>query len=550
MKPYWRVGVGVGLLMVLSALLQLPAPLLTKYLIDKILPSHSFAMLNWLALTLVGILLINNFVSYLYKIMLIDYRVRIERDIRLSLFQKIVFGKIKMFEEMKIGYLQSRVDSDVDAVGHLFLETILDLSLNALTFAVGVGLLFYLNSHLAIVALLSLPAFIFSFHAFSRKMNELSQTRQETWAQFRGTLIEFISSIKTLKAFCVEKMALNRYSNRVGIALDSDKQLETYNIVASILIGLTSVLLPLFVLWYGVRQIMLEQFTLGGFIAFNSCIGYLYNPVRSVVTLNLDIHSALAAARRIFQILDAPSESHMFGSKCLEKIDSVEFKDICYYYTENKNRTGLSSVSFAVRRGEKIAIVGETGSGKTTISRLLMGFDLPSSGIIYINDTNHREFHLTHLRNRIALVPQEPPLMSGTILDNISFFDHKPDISLVNQIVDWCQLKTTLARFPNGLLTNVFESGSGISGGEKQRIAIARALYKRTDIIVFDESTSALDTKTEQNLFESLADLPWTPGIIWITHGKNFLNKMSQIIQLNNETPWNSLQDQSSTPVT
>ena len=550
MKPYWRVGVGVGLLMVLSALLQLPAPLLTKYLIDKILPSHSFAMLNWLALTLVGILLINNFVSYLYKIMLIDYRVRIERDIRLSLFQKIVFGKIKMFEEMKIGYLQSRVDSDVDAVGHLFLETILDLSLNALTFAVGVGLLFYLNSHLAIVALLSLPAFIFSFHAFSRKMNELSQTRQETWAQFRGTLIEFISSIKTLKAFCVEKMALNRYSNRVGIALDSDKQLETYNIVASILIGLTSVLLPLFVLWYGVRQIMLEQFTLGGFIAFNSCIGYLYNPVRSVVTLNLDIHSALAAARRIFQILDAPSEFHMFGSKCLEKIDSVEFKDICYYYTENKNRTGLSSVSFAVRRGEKIAIVGETGSGKTTISRLLMGFDLPSSGIIYINDTNHREFHLTHLRNRIALVPQEPPLMSGTILDNISFFDHKPDISLVNQIVDWCQLKTTLARFPNGLLTNVFESGSGISGGEKQRIAIARALYKRTDIIVFDESTSALDTKTEQNLFESLADLPWTPGIIWITHGKNFLNKMSQIIQLNNETPWNSLQDQSSTPVT
>ncbi len=520
--------------MLLSALLQLPAPLLTKYLIDKILPSHNFLMLNWLTLILVAILLVNNGISYLYKAMLIDYRVKVERDIRLLLFKRILFGRIKMFEEKKIGYLQSRLDSDVDAAGQLFLETILDLTLDALTFIVGVGLLFYLNYRLAVVALLSLPFFIFSFYVFTRRMNELSRNRQEKWALFRGILVEFISAIKTVKAFGGETVVSNQYSDSVDNALESDRKQERYNVIASIFIGLTGVLLPLFVLWYGVRQIMLGQFTLGGFIAFNSCIGYLYNPVRNVVTLNLDIHSSLAAAERIFQIMDVPAESDIFGIEPLKEIQSIEFREVSYdyYSNEGENRTGLSTVDFSVGRGERVAIVGETGSGKTTISRLLMGFDVPSSGTIYVNGINYQEFQLNELRKRLTLVPQEPPLMSGSILDNITFFDPEPDRHFVDQLVKWCELKSTLSRFPNGLMTNVLEAGTGLSGGEKQRIAIARALYPKADMIIFDEATSALDIETENKLFNNLIALPWNPGIIWITHRRSFLKRMTQVVNL------------------
>ncbi len=518
--------------MVLSALLQLPAPLLTKYLIDKILPSHNFFMLNWLTLILVAILLLNNGISYLYKVMLINYRVKVERDIRLSLFQRVVFGRIRMFEEMKIGYLQSRVDNDVDAAGQLFLESILDLALDAMTFIVGVGLLFYLNYRLAIVALLSLPLFIFSFYAFSRTMNELSRDRQEKWALFRGVLVEFISAIKTVKLFGGEKVVSDRYSSSVEDALESDRRLGKYNIVAGIFIGLTGVLLPLFVLWYGVRQIMLGQFTLGGFIAFNSCIGYLYNPVRNFVTLNLDIHSSLAAAERIFQIMDVPAESGMFGLEPLKEIRSIEIGDVSYHYNDGENRTGLSTVGFSVTRGERIAIVGETGSGKTTISRLLMGFDVPSSGTILLNGTNYQKFRLDQIRKKMSLVPQEPPLLSGNILDNITFFDPEPDKQFVDQLVKWCELESTLSRFPDGLLTNVQEAGIGISGGEKQRIAIARALYTKADLIIFDEATSALDMETENRIFNNLIELPWNPGIIWITHRRGFLEKMNHIVTL------------------
>ncbi len=532
LKPYWGVGVIVGVLMIISALLQLPAPLLTRYLIDTIVPAKNLKLLNLLCLLLVGIILFNNFISYVYQLMLIKYRINVERDIRNLLIDRVFSGKILFFEKNQTGYILSRVDSDVDAIGHLFIETILDIVMDVLTFIVGAGLLIYLNLKLAIISLLSLPVFVFSFHFFSRKMNEFTMINQEKWANFRGVLTEILSQVKTLKLFGKSSFAREKIESNLEQALESDKNLSVYNVISSIAIGITGVVLPLFVLWYGVREIILGNFTVGGYIAFNTCIGYLYDPVKSFISLNLDIHSSIAAAERIFNIIDLENEAGYFGTKNLPGISTIEFKNVSFFYPDREEKSGIENISFSLSKGEKIAIVGETGSGKSTIVRLLSGFDIPQKGKILINGRDYREYSLSEIRKRIAVVPQEPPLLSGSILENIVFFEKEYDINFVKELIKKCQLEKTIERMPDALETNVFEDGIGLSGGEKQRIAIARALYRRSDVIVFDEATSALDKETELALFENLLQLEWQPLIIWISHRQYLLKKFNKILRL------------------
>ncbi len=531
LKPYWKVGTLAGLLMIFSALLQIPIPLLTKYLIDTIVPAGDLVKLNLFALFLVGVVIIKNIIDYFESYLLIDYRMKLEEDIRASLFHKILTARLNLLEKHKAGYLESRTGNDVDSAGSLFMETLLGLVIDFLTFIVGTGLCFYLNVELAIVSLVSLPVFIISFHVFSKKMNLLSTERQEKWAILKGSSIEFISQDKTIKAFNRIADIFRVFKHSLKEALLANKKLQLYNVISSIAVGITGVILPLFVLWYGVRQIILGQFTLGGFIAFNSCIAYLYEPVKNFVSLNINIHAALAAAERIFEVLDYEEEKLSFGNKNIGKIEKIEIDKVTFFYPGDEKR-GVENISLSLEKGKTIAITGATGKGKSTIARLLLGFDIPSAGDILINNENYLHFDLDSLRRRIGYVPQEPPLFSGSILDNILFFSRNEDAMFIEEITGWAVLDDMIRRLPKGMKTSVLESGAGLSGGEKQRIAIARALMRRPDILILDEATSAIDPETEARLIPNLLSLPWSPGILMISHRYTHLDKFDEILDL------------------
>jgi ABC-type bacteriocin/lantibiotic exporter with double-glycine peptidase domain len=532
LKPYWLVGVVAGTLMIISALLQIPLPLLTKYLIDTIVPAKDLGSLNLFALLLVGVVAIKNLIDYYQNRLLINYRNQVEADIRSLLFKKILKARTGLLEKLKVGYIESRISSDVSAVGSLFLETILGLIINFLTFCVGVALCFYLNAELAIVSLISLPIFIISYHAFSKRMNQLTKINQEKWASLRGNAVEYITQSNVIKVFNKAKTIIQVYVHCLNEAIQSNKKLQLLNLVSGIVIGITAVVLPLFVLWYGVRQIIMGQFTLGGFIAFNTCIDYLYNPVKSFVSININIHAALAAAERIFEVLDYEEETSQFGHVRLQEIRSIQMENVYYYYNAQEKR-GVENVSLHLDKGKKLAIIGETGKGKSTIARLILGVDVPREGRILINRKEYREYDIHALRDHIAYIPQEPSLFSGSILDNMLFFSESPDKSTLEQILHWCVLEDTIKRFPMGLDTNVFEAGTGLSGGEKQRIAIARAVLRKTDIIIFDEATSAIDPETEKILVPNMLALPWQPGIILISHRYAHLGKFDSVLNLN-----------------
>lgn len=529
--PYWKIGAVLGILMIFSALLQLPAPLLTRHLIDVIVPAKDLTALNLFVLLLIGVVVSSNITGYVMSRLQIGYRNKIEVDIRSLLFEKILRTPLSFFERNKVGYLESRISSDVNAVSTLFMETLLNLLVNGLTFMVGVGICFYLHMELAIISLMSLPIFIISFHVFSKKMNQLTMERQEQWAMFRGDTTEFLSQAKIIKSFNKVKRIFQIYMKSLAVAIASKKKQEIYNVISSIAVGLTATILPLFVLWYAVKEIIEGQFTVGGFIAFNTCIGYLYDPVSSIVSLNINIHSALAAAERIFQIIDSPEEADAFAAENLETIREIRLDNVSFYYS-GKEKRGITNVSYVANKQKLSAVVGETGKGKSTIARLLLGFDVPQEGELLIDGRDYKNYSLHSIRERIAYVPQEPELLSGTIFDNITFFSKNCDEALLKDVVRYCMLEDTLKRFKSGLDTDVFESGTGLSGGEKQRIAIARALMTRPDFLLLDEATSAIDPQTEAVLTENITTLPWKPGIIMITHKHHFLDKCDSILKI------------------
>lgn len=178
-------------------------------------------------------------------------------------------------------------------------------------------------------------------------------------------------------------------------------------------------------------------------------------------------------------------------------------------------------------------MIAETGKGKSTIAWLLLGYDVPQKGQILFNRREYTSFSLESIRSHLGLVPQEPTLMCGSLLDNVSFFRTSADLNWVGNLINWCCLTETVERFPNGLNTNVFEAGTGISGGEKQRIAIARALFSRPDFLILDEAMSAMDPETETKLMDNLMDLPWKPAVLLFTHRYAHLSKCDKVINLN-----------------
>jgi len=530
LKPYWKIGLVAGALMLLTALLQLPTPLLTKYLIDEIVPTKDIWRLNLFAAILIGLVLSLNLLSYYEQKLLIVYRNKIEQDIRETLFLKLLRVRFDFFEKEKIGYWQSRIDNDVSRLRELFLETFLDICMNVLTFVVGAGLLLYLNYRLALISFLLLPAFIITFHTFSRRMNEYSLKNQEAWAKQRGDCVEYLRQNIVVRASGKVIRCLELFKRSLREAIKSSQRLELYGVLSSVIIGLVAAVIPLFILWYGVRQIIFEQFTLGGFIAFNSCIGYLYNPIRSLVSLNIDIHSAVAAAERVFEIIDQKEEGCSFGYKKLERFCSLQLSDVNFRYKDDER--GVERISFELKKGEHLAIIGETGSGKSTILKLLIGLYPVEKGEILINGEKISHYDLESLRQKIGYVEQEAELFSGTIVENITFFEEKYDPDFLNEILQSCDLENAIKRFKQGLKTNILESGEGISGGERQRIALARALFRKPELLLLDEVSSALDVETEKKVFHNLFKLSWQPALIVVTHRLQILSFFPKVLRL------------------
>lgn len=532
LKPYWKKGVGALFLMFFTTLLSLPLPFLTKYIIDKVVVAKDFHLLQIIGFSLIAIIILQSLTGFVKGILLTVFSSRVLFDIRVKLFEHLQDLSLKFFRKNQTGYLMSRISSDVQSLHGLLADTILSIIQNALTFIVGIGAVFYIHKKLALISLLILPIYALVTWFFSRKIRTMSWELREKYAEAQKEIQELISGIFTIQSFSAEKTSLLRMFKSTKGETKQSIKLSVFGAFYVFVTSIVSSSAPLVILWYGCFEIMRGNLTIGGLIAFNSFVRYLFGPTSAFVNINLTVQQSLASAERVFEIMDTePDVKDAENAVELNNFKGeIVFENVSFSY-ENENV--LENVSIRVKNGEKVALVGPSGAGKTTIVNLLMRFYDPDEGKILLDGTDLKDIKIKSLRSNIALVSQDVFLFRDSVRENIRFGSPSATDEQVYEAAEKAFADVFIKKMDKGYDTVVGERGATLSGGERQRISIARAILKNAKILVLDEATSQLDSESENYIRKALDIILTGRTAIVIAHRLNTVKDMDRIIVLN-----------------
>ncbi len=531
LRPYWKKGVIAFFFMLLAVGLQLPMPFLTKYLIDEVIVIKSFRLLNIIGLVLVGVLFVRAASIFLESFLLTTFRGRVLFDIRLKLFEHIQKLSFSFFHKKETGYLMSRISGDVNAVQGLLADTLVSFGQNTLTFIAGIACTIYIHPKLAFICFAILPLYLLSLQVFNKRIRGMSHDVRERYALVQKDLQELLSGISIIKAFTGERRSTLRLLKSVKDAIRREVRLDITAALASISSVLISSAGPIVLIWYGCGEIIRGSLTIGGLIAFNSFIRYLFGPTRSLFNLNIGIQRSLAACERIFEIMDiAPEREGRRDIKIRE--GRVVFENVSFSY-DGKERV-LENISFEANPGEICAIVGRSGVGKTTLVSLIPRFYEPKEGRILIDGEDISDVSLKRLRKNIGIVAQETFLFSDTIKENIRFGNPVAKDREIEEAARLAYCDEFIKTLPDSYETSVGERGVNLSGGERQRISIARAILKNPKILILDEATSNLDSESEKNIQQALEPLTRTRTSFVIAHRLSTIINADKLLVLEN----------------
>ena len=500
---YWRKGLFGFFIILVTSLLGFPQPLITRYIIDDVILARQLALLAGAIILLVVIVIGEKLMRLLEGF----YFARLEQTVTLHIQEDLIARTLRLpktfFDDNQTGYLMSRLSSDVEDLRWFFSSTIVYIVTNMFRFVGGLALLFYLEWRLAIIVVLILPGILFCIRYFSARVYVLSHESMEQRANVSSRFQESLSSASLIKAFSSEMRTLKHLMSELRNAFHISMERTAVNSVASLAINAMPGIARLVALALGAYWIITEQWTLGSLLAFQAYLGYVFGPAQYLASANLDLQEALAALKRVAALFDiVPEENLGTGEKLDRLAGEVEFRDVSFSY--DGVEPVLKNVSFHVKPGERVAVVGPSGVGKTTLLSLILGFYKPVSGELYFDGQPATNYELASLRHRIGYVSQATRLLSGTIMDNLRYGDPKAGEEAVIRASRTAGIHEFIGGLPEGYDTEIGENGVYLSEGQKQRLSIARALVKDPDILIFDEPTSALDGVTEASLVASL----------------------------------------------
>ena len=500
---YWRKGLFGFFIILVTSLLGFPQPLITRYIIDDVILARQLALLAGAIILLVVIVIGEKLMRLLEGF----YFARLEQTVTLHIQEDLIARTLRLpktfFDDNQTGYLMSRLSSDVEDLRWFFSSTIVYIVTNMFRFVGGLALLFYLEWRLAIIVVLILPGILFCIRYFSARVYVLSHESMEQRANVSSRFQESLSSASLIKAFSSEMRTLKHLMSELRNAFHISMERTAVNSVASLAINAMPGIARLVALALGAYWIITEQWTLGSLLAFQAYLGYVFGPAQYLASANLDLQEALAALKRVAALFDiVPEENLGTGEKLDRLAGEVEFRDVSFSY--DGVEPVLKNVSFHVKPGERVAVVGPSGVGKTTLLSLILGFYKPVSGELYFDGQPATNYELASLRHRIGYVSQATRLLSGTIMDNLRYGDPEAGEEAVIRASRTAGIHEFIGGLPEGYDTEIGENGVYLSEGQKQRLSIARALVKDPDILIFDEPTSALDGVTEASLVASL----------------------------------------------
>ena len=532
LRRHWRKGLLCVVLVLFSSLLAFPQPLITRYLIDNVILAKRLDRLLPVLILLAGVKLLSmgmgTFLNYYYT----RYQQIVILDIQSDLFERLLHFPKTFFDETETGYLMARIQSDVGGVQWFFSQAVISILTSVVRFLGGVAFLFYLQWQLALAVVVLLPFLVVALRYFSGKLRVLSREQMEQQANVSRNLQESLASTTLIKTFASEKRTLGRMISEWKAAQQLGMEQTMVGSLANLLIGALPSLANAVVLIAGAYWVIKGIWTFGSLTAFQSYLGYVYGPAMTLASTNLDMQNALAALARVSALYNIVPEQNLgVGEKVERLIGEIEFKDATFSY-DGREKV-FEHLSFLVAPGEHIAIVGSSGVGKTTLISLILRLYQPTQGELCFDGRPASDYELTSLRERIGYVPQNSLLLSGTILENLCYGNRDADEPQVIRATKTAGIHDFISGLSEGYQSLLGESGVNLSEGQKQRLAIARALIKDPDILIFDEPTSALDSFTENSFIEALKGMTQGKTLFLIAHRLTTVKNVSRLLVLN-----------------
>lgn len=528
--PY-KIRIALALLgMVVVALCSGATAFLVKPALDDIFIAKDTTALAIIPGVIVGVFLLKGAGRFIQNYEMNVTGLKVLEQLRQQLYDKMLCLPIRFFDDNQVGNLMARILNDVTQV-RSSLPALVTLSREALTMVGLLGVVFYRDPFLASIAVFVLPLAMYPFYFFGRKIRKLGRRNQAKISNISTFLQEIFSGVKVVKAFAMERREAKRFEaeNKRLVAIATRQ--VVYNEMSSPIMETIGALGMGLVVWYGGKQVIEGASTPGTFFSFMTALIMLYEPVKKLNKANLTIQKALAAAERIFDILDNPEISEEQGGRVeyAPPFDGLAFENVSFAYPDSET-PALEHVTFRIQPGEQVAIVGPSGGGKSTLINLIPRFHDPTEGRIVLNGRPVQEYTLASLRRNLGIVSQDNFLFNATIRENIAYGQEDIETTRLEKAAQAAYAHDFIRDLPNGYETVIGERGVKLSGGQRQRIAIARALLKDPDLLILDEATSALDTESERIVQQALENLMQHRTSLVIAHRLSTVLKAHRII--------------------